>query len=199
METAGEHERYHLGHEQLAEGMRQVRQSPAEGGAIELLVIRPDVDQRMVLPECDVDAEHGLVGDTWRQRGNRRTPDGASDPDDQITVMNSRVALLVAGSWERVPLAGDQVYVDLDLSRENLPTGTVLDFGEVALEVADKPHTGCKKFAARFGLDALRLTADDEGRERRLRGINVRVVQGGRLRVGDTVTVRRPGAGSASG
>jgi MOSC domain-containing protein YiiM len=119
-------------------------------------------------------------------------PDGSADPDAQVTVMNSRAALLVASTRERMPLAGDQVYVDLDLSVDNLPTGTVLDFGDAALEVTAAPHTGCAKFSARFGVDALRLTATPEGRSLRLRGINTRVLRGGVIRVGDDVRVVRP-------
>ena len=121
-------------------------------------------------------------------------PDGSANPAAQVTVMNARAALLVAGTPDRMPLAGDQVYADLDLSTDNLPTGTILDFGDCALEVTDEPHTGCKQFSARFGVEALRLTATPEGRFLRLRGINARVVRPGVLRVGDTVTVVRPEA-----
>jgi MOSC domain-containing protein YiiM len=106
--------------------------------------------------------------------------------------MNSRAVDLVAVTRERWPLAGDQLYVDLDLSTENLPTGTILEIGEAQLEVTAAPHTGCAQFKERFGVEALRLTATPEGRFLRLRGINARVVRGGDIHAGDTVSVVRP-------
>ncbi len=191
--TPEPHAPHHPSAAALADGMADVRRSPSDGGVVALLVLRPSVDERIVADEVTVDVDAGVVGDDWLARGNGRRPDGSADPEAQVTVMNSRAALLMAGAPERMPLAGDQVYLDLDLSIDNLPTGTILDFGAVALEVTPAPHTGCKKFAARFGVDALRLTADEEGKRLRLRGINTRVVRGGRLQVGDTVTVNRPG------
>jgi len=176
----------------LQAGLADVRRSPADHGVVELLVLRPAVDDRVVADAVMADLEHGIVGDTWLDRGNSRTADGAADPLAQVTVMNSRAALLMAGSRERMPLAGDQIYLDLDLSVDNLPPGTVLDFGEAALEVTAAPHTGCSKFAARFGVDALRLTADPDGRQLRLRGINARVVRRGEIRAGSRVRVLRP-------
>ena len=186
------HAAHHLGADVLAAGLDSVRSSPLDSGVVELLVIRPAVGERELRAEVTVDLHDGLVGDTWRERGNRRRPDGSADPEAQVTVMNSRAALLVASTTERLPLAGDQVYVDLDLSVDNLPTGTVLDFGDAALEVTAAPHTGCAKFSARFGVDALRLTAMPEGRSLRLRGINTRVLRDGVIRVGDSVRVVRP-------
>lgn len=182
----------HVPAEILAEGLGRVQESPRDRGALTLLVTRPGVDQRVVHERAELDLELGLVGDTWVERGSSRTPDGSANPDAQVTVMNSRVAVLVAGTPDRVPLAGDQIYVDLDLSVDNLPTGTILDFGGAAVEVTAAPHTGCAKFSARFGVDALRLTATPEGRSLRLRGINTRVVRPGPLRVGDPLTVIRP-------
>jgi hypothetical protein len=187
-----EHARHHRGADDLAAGLESVRSSRRDAGVVELLVVRPSVDAREPRTEVLVDVEDGLIGDAWRERGSRRMPDGSADPDAQVTVMNSRAALLVASTRERMPLAGDQVYVDLDLSVDNLPTGTVLDFGDAALEVTAAPHTGCAKFSARFGVDALRLTATPEGRSLRLRGINTRVLRGGVIRVGDDVRVVRP-------
>lgn len=187
-----EHAAHHRGADELAAGLDSVRSSPRDAGVVELLVVRPAVGEREMPVDVTVDLRDGLVGDTWRERGNRRRPDGSADPEAQVTVMNSRAALLVATTAERMPLAGDQVYVDLDLSVDNLPTGTVLDFGTAALEVTAAPHTGCAKFSARFGVDALRLTAVPEGRSLRLRGINTRVLRDGVIRIGDSVRVVRP-------
>ena len=183
---------HHRDADELAAGMDAVRSSPRDAGAVELLVVRPAVEVRETPTEVTVDPADGVIGDSWRERGSRRMADGSADPEAQVTVMNSRAALLVATTHERMPLAGDQVYVDLDLSVDNLPPGTVLDFGESALEVTAAPHTGCAKFSARFGVAALRLTAMPEGRSLRLRGINTRVLRGGVIRVGDVVRVVRP-------
>lgn len=187
-----EHAAFHLDADDLAAGLDAVRRSPSDSGVVDLLVIRPRVEERQVCDSVELDLERGIVGDTWMERGSSRSADGGPDPDAQVTVMNARAARLVAGDRERMPLAGDQVYVDLDLSTENLPTGTLLDFGDAALEVTASPHTGCAKFSARFGVDALRLTATPEGRLLRLRGINTRVVRAGTIRVGDPVRVVRP-------
>jgi hypothetical protein len=187
-----EHEPFHRDADDLTAGLDAVRRSPADSGVVEMLVVRPGVDAREVRDSVEVDVERGIVGDTWVERGSRRMADGSANPEAQVTVMNAVAARLVAATPDRMPLAGDQVYVDLDLSTENLPTGTVLDFGGAALEVTAEPHTGCAKFSARFGVEALRLTATPEGRFLRLRGINTRVLRAGRISVGDTVKVVRP-------
>lgn len=187
-----DNEAFHLDQGAVDLGLDDVRRSPRDSGTVDLLVIRPDVDERVVVPQVEVDVEHGLAGDTWESRGSRNTPDGSADPGDQVTVMNSRFARLIAATEDRVPLAGDQVYADLDLSWGNLPTGTRLEFGEVVLEVTDVPHTGCSKFRERFGMPALRATNTPDGKDLRLRGINTTVVSGGMLRVGETIRVVRP-------
>jgi MOSC domain-containing protein YiiM len=109
----------------------------------------------------------------------------------QINIMNARATALVAGSKDRWPLAGDQLYVDLDLSGANLPPGTRLAIGSAVLEVTSQPHTGCAKFVARFGLDAMKFVNSPVGRELNLRGINAKVVTAGTIRVGDDVRVAR--------
>lgn len=183
---------FHLTAEQIEAGMDAVRQSPRDAGVLELIVIRPAVDERLVIPLVEVDVDHGLAGDTWESRGSRMTEDGSANPGDQVTVMNSRFARLIAATEDRVPLAGDQLFLDLDLSWDNLPTGTRLCFDEVVLEVTDVPHTGCAKFRARFGMPALRQTNAPEGKDLRLRGINTTVVQGGMLRQGEVARRERP-------
>jgi MOSC domain-containing protein YiiM len=152
-----------------------------------MIVRRPAVDEREVLDEARLDVTLGLTGDTWRERGSSSTPDGTANPAAQVTVMSARAAALIAGDRERWPLAGDQLFVDLDLGGENLPPGTRLSLGDAVLEVSAKPHTGCKKFAERFGQDAARFVNSPVGRELSLRGINTRVVVPGTVRVGDTV------------
>ena len=135
--------------------------------------------------------ESGLVGDNWLQRGNTRTPDGRADPEKQLNLMGSRVVALLAQDKARWPLAGDQLYVDFDLSLANLPPGSRLAMGEAVIEVTPPPHTGCKKFVERFGVDAMKFVNSKVGRELNLRGVNAKVVTPGKIRRGDAVRALR--------
>ena len=180
----------HLARNELEAGLAHVRASPSDGGLLEMLVRRPRTDEREVLEVGTLDVEAGLVGDKWRNSG--RGKDSAEHLDRQLTLMNARVAALVAGSRERWPLAGDQLYVDLDLSHDNLPPGTRLTVGEAVVEVTALPHTGCRKFSARFGADAIRFVNSKQGRRLNLRGINARVVESGIIRVGDIARKSQP-------
>jgi hypothetical protein len=177
----------HLPMDRLEAALDRIRQSPKDEGVLELIVRRPAVGEREVLAEGELDLVEGLVGDSWRFRGSSRTEDGSSHPDMQLNLMNSRVVALVARHPDRWRLAGDQLYVDLDLSAANLPPGTRLAIGGAVIEVTAQPHTGCKKFVERFGLDAMKFVNSPVGRELHLRGINARVVQPGPIRAGDVV------------
>lgn len=172
--------------EELLAGLDEIRLAPKDEGVLELIVRRPGVDEREVLEEGVLDLAEGLVGDTWRVRSSSRTPDGSAHPEMQLNIMNARVIALLAQDRGRWPLAGDQLYLDMDLSAENLPAGTHLALGSAVIEVTAQPHTGCQKFAARFGLDALKFVNMPEGRQLRLRGLNARVVRPGTVRVGQT-------------
>jgi hypothetical protein len=172
----------------LERGLDDVRGSPPDGGRVDLIVRRPAVDAREVVAEATLDRAEGLVGDSWRARPSSLTRDRSPHPDTQLTLMNSRAAALVAGGDERRPLAGDQLYVDLDLSDANLPPGTRLAVGSAVVEISDKPHRGCKKFAARFGQDALLFVNSPVGRKLRLRGVNAKIVTSGTVRVGDGIS-----------
>jgi hypothetical protein len=172
---------------ELEPGLEHVRSSPREQGPVELIVRRPEVGEREELELASIDLDEGLLGDSWRARGSRATPDGSADREAQLTVMNVRAVALVAGSRERWALAGDQIFADLDLSVANLPAGTRLRLGSALIEVSATPHTGCAKFSERFGSDALRFVNAPPGRALRLRGLNARIVEPGVVRVGDTL------------
>ena len=173
--------------EVLEAGLDDIRGAPKNEGVLELIVRRPKIEAREVLREGQLDIVEGLVGDTWRMRQSGRTADGSPHPDMQLNIMNARIAQLVAGEKTRWPLAGDQLYIDLDMSTANLPAGTRLALGTAVIQVTDQPHTGCKKFVARFGADAMKFVNSPLGRELCLRGINAKVVQAGAIRVGDLV------------
>jgi hypothetical protein len=173
--------------DELIAGLDLIRQSPASAGTVELIVRRPAENEREVLDEGTLDLELGLVGDAWHSRGSSRTPDRSANPLTQLTLMNARTADLVTGTRERWPLAGDQLYVDLDLSIENLPAGTRVAVGEAIVEITEEPHTGCAKFSARFGTEALKFVNKSPGRELRLRGVNARIVTAGVVRPGDAI------------
>jgi len=177
----------HMTMAELEAGLDAIRQSPKDEGVIALIVRRPKVDAREVLEEGELDLVEGLVGDTWKVRASSRTPDGAAHPDMQLNVMNARVIALLAREKDRWPLAGDQLFIDMDVSSENLPPGTRLALGSAVIEVTNQPHTGCKKFEARFGLDALKFVNSPLGRQLQLRGVNAKVTQPGVIRVGDLV------------
>ncbi len=175
----------HLTLAELERGMDVIERSPREAGELKLIVRRPRTGVREPLDSGRLDVEDGLVGDNWRRRGCSKRPDGSADPARQITVMNARVIALVAQDEDRWALAGDQLFVDLDLGVDNLPPGTRLALGSAVIEVTDSPHTGCKKFAERFGLDALKFLSTAAARRLRLRGLYARVASSGVVRVGD--------------
>ena len=173
--------------EELESALDHIRQAPADHGTLELIVRRPAVDEREVLQSGRLTQEEGLEGDNWSQRPDPKAPDGPH-PDTQLNIMNARATAAVAGPIDRWPLAGDQLYLDLDLSTETLPPGTRLALGDAIIEVTAVPHTGCAKFSSRFGVDALRFVNSPAGRALNLRGINARVVQPGPIHQGDPVT-----------
>lgn len=177
----------HVATDELVASLDAIRASPATEGTVELVVRRPAVGEREVLAEGVLDLDEGLVGDSWRVRGSSRTPDGAAHPDTQVTLMNARAVAAVAGPRERWPLAGDQLYVDLDLGVDNLPPGSRVRVGSATLEITAEPHTGCAKFRERFGSEALRFVNGAAGRPLRLRGVNARVVEPGTVHPGDPI------------
>lgn len=172
--------------DQLVAGVDDIRQSPTDSGRVELIVRRPETNLREVVSEARLDPDLGLVGDSWRARVGDAP--NAAHLQAQITLMNARSAALVAVDAERRQLAGDQLFVDLNLSHDNLPAGSRLQLGSAVVEISELPHTGCRKFAARFGDEALAFVNSEVGRQLRLRGVNARIVIAGTVRVGDIVS-----------
>jgi hypothetical protein len=175
----------HLSLPELEAGLETILQSPKDAGRLDLIVRRPAVDQREILEVGELDLRLGLVGDNWSTRRSSRTADGSAHPDMQLNIMNSRVIQWITRNRGRWQWAGDQLFLDLDLSSENLPPGTRLVLGSAVIEVTNQPHTGCKKFVERFGTDAMKFVNSPLGRRLCLRGINAKVARPGTLRIGD--------------
>lgn len=178
----------HLTRSELEAGLDDISCSPKDCGALELIVRRKALDDREELEQGELDMVVGLKGDTWWIRASSRTADGSAHPDMQLTIMNARAAALVAQDKSRWALAGDQLFIDLDLSAANLPPGARLAVGSAVIEITAQPHNGCQKFVARFGLDAMTFVNSPVGKELHLRGVNAKVIRPGVIRVGDVVT-----------
>ena len=182
---------------ELEAGLDHIRQSPADLGLLLAIVIRPQSDSRVVLDHCELSPELGTHGDSWAKHCWRSLPDGSPDPNVQITLMNARAIALIAAEEDRWQLAGDNLFVDLDLSDTNLPCGQRLAVGTAVLEITAEPHNGCSKFGKRFGADAIKFVNSKIGKQLHLRGIYAKVVEAGMVAVGDQVRkVGRPAAGS---
>ena len=180
----------HLTPEQLLAGMDVLREAPADDGTLRLIVARPEENQRQLLDAGTLEVGGGLSEDMWRRKGSSSTPDGGPNPDAEVTLMNARCTALVAGEpepGEAWAQAGDQLYVDFDISEANLPPGSRVEIGDAVVEITALPHTGCGKFIRRFGVEAQKFVNSSEGRALRLRGVNTRVVVPGTVSVGDTV------------
>lgn len=174
----------HLTRAELEAGLDAIRNSPKHEGVVELIVTRPSHGAREILDQARLDPADGLVGDSWRTRVE------SPDPETQINVMNARAIALIAQDKGRWPLAGDQLFVDLDLADENLPPGSQIEIGSAVIQVSAEPHTGCRKFVERFGVEAMKFVNSPVGRQLHLRGINARVVRAGTVRVGDVARKR---------
>lgn len=159
--------------------------APKDAGPVEMIVRRPDHDQREQVEAAELTSDHGLVGDNWSQRIDEN---GEPSWKAQLTLMNARVVDAMTDSRDQWPLAGDQIYVDMDISVDNLPAGSRIKVGEAVVEISEVPHTGCAKFASRFGKEALRFANVGVGKEGRFRGVNAFVVENGTVTVGDKVT-----------
>ncbi len=177
-----------LTEDELQARLAELDFSPADNGTLEMIVCRPNAGERLVLEHANLSLADGLIGDNWRARGSSHTQDGSAHLEMQITLMNSRIIQVIAQDRSRWSLAGDQLFIDLDLSQDNLPPGQQIAIGTVVLEITDVPHTGCKKFTERYGHGATRFVNSVEGRQLRRRGVNARVIRPGALCIGDRVS-----------
>jgi hypothetical protein len=177
----------HLNISELEAGLDNIFQSPKDNGVLKMIVARPAVNEREILETGELDLETGLVGDNWKTRGSSRTTDGFGHPEMQLNIMNSRAVALIAQTRDRWQLAGDQFFIDLDLSEENLPPGSRLEIGSAIIEITAIPHNGCKKFTERFGIDAVKFVNSEIGKRLHLRGLNAKIVKAGIIKTGDIV------------
>ena len=177
----------HLSETEILAGLDRVKQAPKDDGLLELIVTRPKVDERVLPNRCEVSFRLGVHGDNWADYCWRTLPDGTPHPDVQVAIINSRILALLAGDKTRWPLAGDNLYVDFDLSHDNLRTGQRLAIGSSLLEITAEPHNGCNKFAERYGKDAVKFVNSPTGKHLRLRGIYAKVVKDGSITVGDRI------------
>lgn len=177
----------HTSREALDERLPELRALPSDEGTLALIVVRPTEGERKTPSTAELTTEDGLVGDRWRTTRTLTRPDGTVDPDNQLTLMSSRMLGLIAAR-DRWPIAGDNLVVDMGLDAEGLPVGARLAIGPAAVvEISEEPHTGCAKFSARFGSDALKFVNSPEGRALRLRGVNAKVVVPGTVSTGDAI------------
>ena len=177
----------HVSLRQLEEGLDLIKKSPNDNTFLDMIVCRPSEGDRKILQEGFLDKGKGLIGDNWIDRGSSKTPDGCSHPDMQLNIMNSRSIALIAQQKNRWPLAGDQLFIDINLSDKNITRGTRLSLGDAVIEVTAIPHNGCKKFTDRFGIDAVKFVNSPIGKELHLRGINAKIIKSGKIKVGDIV------------
>jgi MOSC domain-containing protein len=176
-----------IGRRDFDRSLPDIDAAPADLGRLERIVRRPAVNERELVATAQLDPVVGLVGDDWQARGSKAMPDGSADPEAQLTVISTRVLRALEPDESRWPVAGDQLYVDLDLRVDTLPAGSRLAIGDAIIEISAKPHTGCDKFAARFGIDALAWISTPLGKAHRMRGLNARIVEGGTIAVGDVI------------
>lgn len=177
----------HFTLEHLQTQLKKIQASPKDSGSVLLIVRRPVTEEREIITQGRLIPSAGLEGDNWRERGSSSMPDGSANPEAEVTLMNTRVIQALTEDETRWALAGDQFFVDFELSEENIPAGSRLMLGSAILEVSSLPHNGCKKFSARFGVDALKFISMAENKPLRMRGINAKIIQAGEVKQGDLI------------
>ena len=177
----------HLTRAELEAGLPSILAAPKDVGRLEGIVVRPASGERLDVASVEISLAGGLAGDHWAKGCWKSTEDGRPHPDVQICMMNARCIGLIAQERSNWPPAGDNLFIDMDLSPANAPPGLRLGIGTAVIEITSTPHNGCDSFIARYGLDACVFVNTGEGRRLRLRGIYGRVVVDGRVSVGDPV------------
>lgn len=162
--------------------------APKGEGRLDMIVTRPVEDQRVLPESCKVSGEFGVSGDNWKQGSGYTLDDGSGDPEAQICMMMSGCIQAIAGDSANWAPAGDNFFLDMDLTPGNMPPGTRFSIGSAEFVVTEMPHNGCQKFIDRYGRDACLFVNTGKGKELRLRGIYARVTKDGTVAVGDTVT-----------
>lgn len=164
-----------------------VEASPKDNGVIKLIVVRPKTNKRQILDSCFISYEKGMEGDNWTLGCWKTTEDGSPHPDVQIAITNYRIHEIFSNLDKDRALAGDNLFVDLDLSERNLKAGDRLALGSAIIKITSVPHNGCGKFKERFGIDALKFVNSPIGKQMHLRGIYAKVIQNGIVSVNDTI------------
>lgn len=177
----------HLTLDELRAGLPDILGSPRDKGILRAIVIRPASGERRHLESCEVSLRLGMHGDHWAKGCWKSTEEGKPHPDVQVCIMNARCIQLIAQERSNWPAVGDNLFIDMDLTPDNMPPGTRLAIGTAVIEITDTPHTACASFIERYGRDACIFVNTGEGKRLRLRGIYARVVLDGRLSVGDDV------------
>lgn len=172
---------------ELTAGLQGILSAPKQNGTLELIVIRPGRGERFTPAEIEVSAVEGLPGDHWSNGTGYAREDGAGDPDAQICIMMASCIRAIAGAKANWPPAGDNLFIDMDLTPKNMPPGTRFAIGSAEFIVSELPHNGCQDFIDRYGRDACVFLMTGEGKKNRLRGIYARVTRDGTVSVGDTV------------
>ena len=171
----------HLDARAIDERLAALPAPPRDEAVVELVVVRPESDRRITPDRARLTPEGGVEGDRWALAERRVL--GA-----QVTLMRADVARVFANG-QPISLPGDNLLVTIDLSPENLPTGTLVRVGSAVCTVTDKPHTGCAKFEARFGRAAREATLSPAYASTRLRGLHLRVLEAGDVGPGDRLVV----------
>jgi len=177
----------HLTRAELLAGLPEILAAPKDDGRVDGIVVRPASEQREEVESIGISLAGGFEGDHWVRGCWMSTEDGRPHPDVQICIMSSRCIALIAEDRDNWAPAGDNLFVDMDLTPSNLPPGTQLSVGTAVIEITDTPHKGCAKFIERYGRDACVFVNMGDGDKYKLRGIYARVVKDGQLSLGDTI------------
>ncbi len=161
--------------------------APKVNGKLDMIIMRPEHGARVPLGTVEVTAKGGVAGDHWAKGCWSSLPDGSPNPDVQICMMMSGCIEAIAGEKANWPAAGDNFFLDMDLTPANMPPGTCFAIGSAEFVVTDEPHNGCQSFIDRYGRDACLFVNTGPGKELRLRGIYARVTRDGSVSVGDSV------------